>query len=100
MPVFPVEIVLGPITPVTHSTGHPVRRLALQGQRLNWLAQCQYTVTGLDSKFDLQLLSRCGSTGTRLIRSVAEYTKLSMLLGSEATNQQEQHHSLQYVAGQ
>ena len=28
----------------------------------NWLAWCQYTVIGWDKKFELQLLSQCGST--------------------------------------
>ena len=30
-------------------------------QHWNWLAQCQYTVTECDSKFELQLLSQCGN---------------------------------------
>ena len=29
-----------------HSSGYPARRLALQGQRWDWSARCQYTVTG------------------------------------------------------
>ena len=63
-----------------HSSGYPARRLALQGQRWDWLAWCQYTVTGWGRKFDVQLLSQCGSTHNCLSRSVPEiYT--SMLLG-------------------
>ena len=38
------------------------RRLAIREQRWDWLSRCQYTVTGWDRKFDLQLLSQCGST--------------------------------------
>ena len=45
-----------------HSSGYPARRLALQGQCWDWLARCQYTVTGWDGKLDLQLLSQCDST--------------------------------------
>ena len=29
-----------------HSSGYPARRLVLYGQCWDWLAQCQYTVTG------------------------------------------------------
>ena len=29
-----------------HSSGYPARRLALYGQRWDWSARCQYTVTG------------------------------------------------------
>ena len=45
-----------------HSSGYPAWRLALYGQRWDWSAQCQCTVTGWGRKFDLQLLSQCGST--------------------------------------
>ena len=45
-----------------HSSGYPSRRLVLYGQCWDWLARCQYTVTGWDGKFGLQLLSQCGST--------------------------------------
>ena len=45
-----------------HSSGYPARRLALEGQCWDWLARCQYTVTGWDRKLDLQFLSQCGST--------------------------------------
>ena len=45
-----------------YSSGYPARRLALQGQCWDWSARCQYTMTGWDGKFDLQLLSQCGST--------------------------------------
>ena len=40
------------------------------GQHCDWLAWCQYTVTECDKKFDLQLLSQCGSTCTCPSRSV------------------------------
>ena len=33
-----------------------------RGQRWDWLARCQYTLTGWGRKFDPQLLSQCGST--------------------------------------
>ena len=45
-----------------HFSGYPARCLALQGQCWDWSAWCQYIVTGWDRKFDLQLLSQCGST--------------------------------------
>ena len=45
-----------------HSSGYPARRLALKGQRWDWSARWQYTVTGWGRKSDLQLLSQCGST--------------------------------------
>ena len=57
---------------ILHSSGYPARRLALQGQCGDWLAQYQYTVTGWSRKFDLQLLSQCGSTLTCLSRSAHE----------------------------
>ena len=44
-----------------HSSGYPARLLALLGQRWHWSARCQYTVTGWGRKFDLQLVSQCGS---------------------------------------
>ena len=34
--------------------------LAFLGQRWDWSARCQYTVTGSDGKFDMHLLSQCG----------------------------------------
>ena len=40
-----------------HSSGYPARCLALWGQCWDWLARCQYTVTGWDGKLDLHLLS-------------------------------------------
>ena len=55
-----------------HSNGYHARRLALQGQRRDWSARYQYTVTGRDRKFDLQLLSQCGSRYTRLSKSDPE----------------------------
>ena len=45
-----------------HSSGYPARRLALQRQRRDWSARCQYTVTGWGRKLDRQILSQCGST--------------------------------------
>ena len=29
-----------------HSSGYPVRRLALKSQHMDWSTRCQYTVTG------------------------------------------------------
>ena len=55
-----------------HSSGFLARRPALQGLCWDWFARCQYTVTGWDGMFDLQLLSQCGSTYTCLSRSVPE----------------------------
>ena len=55
-----------------HSSGYPARRLALQGQRWDWSARCQYTVTWWGRKLDLKLLSQCGSTVNCLCRSVPE----------------------------
>ena len=43
-----------------HSSGYPARCLVLWGWY--WLAQCQYSVTGWDGTFGLQLLSWCDST--------------------------------------
>ena len=45
-----------------HSSGYPARHLALYSQRRDWSVPYQYTVTGWGRKFDLQLLSQCGST--------------------------------------
>ena len=56
-------------------TGTPVA--TLPGAWWNWLAWCQYTVTGWDRKFGLQLLSQCGSMYNCL--GTLRYT--SMLLG-------------------
>ena len=44
----------------------------LPGQHWDWLARCQYIVTGLGRKFDLQLLSRCGRQYICQSRSVPE----------------------------
>ena len=68
--LFPFEALLGPAIPVTENLVFPC--LALYTQRWDWLIWCQYTVTGWDSKLDLQLLSQCGSTYTNLSRSVPE----------------------------
>ena len=70
-----------------HSSGYPARRLALWGQRWDWSARCQYTVTGWDGKFDLQLLSQCGSTSNCLCRSVPEiHLHVAGTLSSQPTN--------------
>ena len=45
------------------------RRLSLQGPRCYWLDRIQYTVIGRERKFDVQLLSQCGSTYNCLSRS-------------------------------
>ena len=55
-----------------HSSGYPARRLALEGQSWDWLAWCQFAVTGWDRMFDMQLLSKCGSTWNCPSRSVPE----------------------------
>ena len=55
-----------------HWSGYPARHLALQGQCWDWLARCQYIVTGWDGEFKLQLLSQCGSTYVCVSRSVSE----------------------------
>ena len=51
------------------SSGYPARRLA---SYRDWLARCQYTLTGWGRKFDLQLLSQCGSVYICLSTSVPE----------------------------
>ena len=71
-----------------HSSGYPARRLALYSQCWDWLARCQYTVTGWDGKFDLQLLSQCGSTQNCLSRSVPEiHSHVAGMLSNQQTNQ-------------
>ena len=55
-----------------HSSGYPARHLTLYGQRWDWLARRQYTLTGWGRKFGLQLLSQCGSTHNCLSGSVPE----------------------------
>ena len=65
------------------------RRLALKGQRWDWLTRCQCTVAGWDGKFDLQLLSQCGSTYTCLSRSVPEiHSHVAGTLSNQPTNKQ------------
>ena len=44
-----------------HSSGYPAKLLALWGRHWDWWALCHYIVTGWGTKFDLQLLSQCGS---------------------------------------
>ena len=47
---------------------------------------CQYTVTGRDRKFDLQLLSQCGSMHNCLNRSVSEiHQRVAGTLSSQQT---------------
>ena len=57
--------------------------------------RCQYTVTGLDSKFDLQLLSQCDSMYNYLKRSVPgiHYHVVGMFSSHHHHhhNQQQQH---------
>ena len=55
-----------------HCNGYPARCLSSWERRLDWLARCQYSVTGWNGKFDLRLLSQCGSTHTCLRRSVPD----------------------------
>ena len=72
-----------------HSSGYPARRLALKGQFWDRSARCQYTVTGWDGKFDLQLLFQCGSTSNCLGRSVPEiHSHVAGTLSKQATNKQ------------
>ena len=47
---------------------------------------CQYTVTGLDRKLDLQLVSQCGSVYSHLSTSVPEIHKhVAGMLSSQPT---------------
>ena len=55
-----------------YSSSYPARRLVLEGQWWDLLGLCQYAVIGWDGKFDLQVLSQCGSTYNCLSRSVSE----------------------------
>ena len=64
-------------------TGYPVRRLALQSRCRDWLVRCQYTVTKLGIKFDLQLLSERGTTYHCLSRARMHH-KVVGNFGSEA----------------
>ena len=82
-----------------HSSGYPPRRLALQGQRWDCSAWCQYTVNGWDGKFGLQLLSQCGSTYNCLSRSVPEiHLHAAGTLSNQPTNKQFRHCLLQWLA--
>ena len=59
--------------------GYPARRQALQGQRLDWLARYEQTVTGLDGKL---MGSFCVSVAARTIVMVdPSFTYTGMLLG-------------------
>ena len=69
-----------------HSSGYRARHLALKDQRWDWLARCQFSVTGWYEKFDQQLLYQCGSTCKCLSRSVP-VIHYSMLLGRWASKQ-------------
>ena len=55
------RVLLRDVSWSSHTMDYPARRLALKGQCWIWLGRCQYTVTGWDGKFDLWLLSQCGS---------------------------------------
>ena len=63
-----------------YCSGYPARHLALQGQHWDWLAWCQYSVTGWDRKFDLLLLSRYGSMYNSLSRSIPEIQHVAGIL--------------------
>ena len=66
---------------------YPAMSLAISCQCLEWLARCQYTVTWRDRKFDLQLLSQCGSTYTCLSRPVPEiHLHVAWTLSNQSTN--------------
>ena len=61
----------------------------LVGQCWDSSARCQYTVTGWDEKFGLQLLSQCGSTYNCLSRSVPEiHSCVPGTLNNQPTNKQ------------
>ena len=66
----------GPVIPVTLPGARRYRVSAGTGRpgiSIRWPTYSGYnTVTGWDGKFDLQLLSQCGSTSTCLSRSVPE----------------------------
>ena len=77
IPAFSVDLFPGRIIPVTKklvldSSGYPARHLALQSQSWDWLAWCHFAVTGWGRKFDLRLLSQCGSTSSCVGRSISE----------------------------
>ena len=76
IPAFTLNRFPGQVIPVTKKnwsfSSYPVRHLSLQGQHWDWPTWCQYMVIGWDSKFDLQLLSQCGSSYKCLSRSVPE----------------------------
>ena len=59
---------------------YPLRSLAVGGQCWDWLVRCQYTVTGWDRKFELQLVSHSGHTYKCLI-AVPSLRYSSILLG-------------------
>ena len=70
-----------------HFSGCFACRQALQGQRWDWLARCQYTMTGRDRKFDLQLLTPCGCTYSCLSRSVPDiHWHVAGMLTNQPTN--------------
>ena len=62
----------GWVNPVTQTLELPARNLTSLGKCLGWSARCQYTVTGWDSKIDLQLRSECGTAVDYQTRSVPE----------------------------
>ena len=79
-PVFESRLRCGDFSGSSHTgdlnTGTPVANLSCLwrdgGQRWDWSALCQYTETGWDGKFELQLLLQCDSTYNCLRRSVPE----------------------------
>ena len=65
IPTFPLGHLPRRVIPLTNvglTGGYPARPSDVIGSALGLVDPCRYTVTGLDSKFDLQLLSQCGST--------------------------------------
>ena len=81
-----------------HSSDYPAKCLALEGQRWDRLARCQYTVTGWETKFDLQLLSQCGSTYTCMSRSISEiHSHVAGTLSNQPSNKLHLHRQLRTV---
>ena len=70
IPTFAVGFFFPRVEPYLWFKNTPVATLLgawrCKGQRWDWLARCQYTVTGWDRKFGLYFLSRCGSTSEQI----------------------------------
>ena len=82
---------VGPSHTSDSNIGTPLATLpgASEDQRWEYLVRCQHTVTGWDKKFDLQLLSQCGSTCSCLSRSVLEiHSHVAGTLSKQATSKQ------------